>query len=429
METLGEGNFVVVAEDKTVAHIELRVSAVKGERLGRVENTGAIVDEHSQGVRDVIEAVCPGVIRVEGQTTTEPANRFDLQGVIVRRSDTLHLGHVVKTRVQETVYRAESRSDFVVRRIHELSDPRILVRQAGGRGRNVRRLDKVDRETHLQVIVVRSDVSGLEHQITDELVFNAQIPLLVPRIIQVLVHRGKAAEIDLRGVKMAHCRSGRGLRRGGSGNQVGPAIRAGGTHQRDTGHKGRREAEIRDGVLVDEVIGNAVASADHELIQRIPCKPQAGRRVPIAMERRASQIYAAERAGTKRANRRRILRIQIRENALSFGNSAGGLQAEADVQCKPGGQAEIILHEPEVVKSKIMQRRVAEELQPFKRRASLESGDIRKNGRAQLFRVEKARRLIAIKVSPELDGVPPARPGKGVQILEGILRAPLRNDE
>src|SRR5579883_1090531 len=106
METLGEGNFVVVAEDKTVAHIELRVSAVKGERLGRVENTGAIVDEHSQGVRDVIEAVCPGVIRVEGQTTTNPANRFVWRGVIARRPDPFPLGHVEKTRAQETFNRA-----------------------------------------------------------------------------------------------------------------------------------------------------------------------------------------------------------------------------------------------------------------------------------------------------------------------------------
>src|SRR5579883_1118738 len=316
MEPLGEGNLIVVAEDKAVAHIELRVSAVKGERLGCVENTGAIVDEHTQSVRDVIQAVCPGVIRVEGQTTPESANGFDLQGVVVRRSDTLHLSHVVKTRVQQTVYRAERRSDFVVRRIHELSDPCILIRQARGCGGNVRWLDEVDRETHLQMIVVRAHVSGLEHQIADELVFNAQIPLLVPRIVQILVHGGKAAEIDLRGVKMAHGRSGRGLRRGGSGNQVGPAIRAGRTDQRDAGDKGRREAEIRDGVLVDEVIGNSVAAANHELIQRIPRKTQAGRRVPIAMERRSSKIYAAERAGAKRADRCRILGIQVRENAL-----------------------------------------------------------------------------------------------------------------
>src|SRR5579883_1828974 len=201
MEPLGEGNLIVVAEDEAVAHIELRVSAVKGKRLGCVEDTGAIVDEHSQSVRDVIQTVCPGVIRVEGQTTPESANGFDLQGVIVRCSDTLHLSHIVETRVEQTVYRAESRSDFIVGRIHELSDPCILVRQARGCGRNVRRLDKVDRETHLQMIVVGTNVSSLEHQITDELVFDAQVPLLVPRIVQVLVHGGKAAEINLRRIK------------------------------------------------------------------------------------------------------------------------------------------------------------------------------------------------------------------------------------
>src|SRR6202041_1561591 len=136
----------------------------------------------------------------------------------------------------------------------------------------------------------------------------------------------------------------------------------------------------------------------------------------------------AERTSAEHANRRRIVRIKIRELSRTFRNSARRLQAEAKVQCQRPRNAEVVLDESERIQRKVMQMRIADELLIFKRIARLEISEAAEQDDALCFCVKEARRLVAVDVHAPLQRVTSVRPRNRVGILKRILRASLRNN-
>src|SRR5262249_36618912 len=120
---------------------------------------------------------------------------------------------------------------------------------------------------------------------------------------------------------------------------------------RNTVDKRSGELHVGDGVLIDEVIGDAVAAAeDKPTVPGIPGKADAWSGIPVAVEHVAADVNSAERSGADCADRSCVVRIEVGNQVGAFRYASGRLQAVAEIQSKCVGDTVVILHEKEGVK-------------------------------------------------------------------------------
>src|SRR4051794_27571895 len=67
-EPFGKWDCVVIAEDEAITDVELRVSAVCAQGQAGILKIRDVIHQNVQHVRNIVGAVGPGVIGIEGQT-------------------------------------------------------------------------------------------------------------------------------------------------------------------------------------------------------------------------------------------------------------------------------------------------------------------------------------------------------------------------
>src|ERR1041385_5085574 len=110
------------------------------------------------------------------------------------------------------------------------------------------------------MIVSGVDESRLQNQILHHLIFNTEVSLLVARIVQVLVNRGKVSKVCLSGQEFSRCRRllDRLLRRRSTSHQCGISIAASELLDRQRRKERSRKAQIGNRVQEDIVISNTI---------------------------------------------------------------------------------------------------------------------------------------------------------------------------
>src|ERR1700722_1800480 len=277
-----------------------------------------------------------------------------------------------------------------------------------------------------------SDVGDLQNQIVRRLELDSKVPLLVARVFEVLRHWVKISEVGHGRRKRAQAGQGRRLRRRRARKQIRHRIAAGESGCAEKGNRAREwrcESQIGNRILIDEIVGDSIATAENELTAaRVPGKAQTGRRIVVAVERRASQVDSAKRANSQSANGRVIVRIKVGDQITAFRYAARTLPTESEIECERLGHAEVILDESESIEGEVMPVGGAQYLLPLRGCSSLESRDVGIDKDSQSLRRKGAGCLVAINISTKLNCVSPSRPGDGVRVLKSILRSSLRNN-
>src|SRR6266849_4857649 len=125
---------------------------------------------------------------------------FKLKRMVSRSADALHLRHSVIPMVQKIVDNASiGTSRFQGECAKKLWPSGLLVAYARSRGWPVCLRNQVDRYRDLKKLRVRADVGRFQRQALSQFVLHSKIPLIRPRILQVLVNRRYRTEIDLCG--------------------------------------------------------------------------------------------------------------------------------------------------------------------------------------------------------------------------------------
>src|SRR4029077_2616196 len=160
---LRKGNFIVVAQHEAIADIKLRIRPVKREGLGSIEEVCTVVYQDSQRIGYIVQAVCPGVVGIEGKPIPELPDGLELQSVVAGGPNALYLSHSVKAGIDQVIWRTECAAGFIAKRVQELSRTGILIGKTCCRSWSVRRCYQIDRHAYLQVVISGPDIGRFEN--------------------------------------------------------------------------------------------------------------------------------------------------------------------------------------------------------------------------------------------------------------------------
>src|SRR5277367_423017 len=230
------------------------------------------------------------------------------------------------------------------------------------------------------MIAVAPDIGHFQNQIVRKLVLHTKVPLLVAWIIEILAHRVKSSEVGCSRRKRPYTRQRRRLRRCCASKQIRNCVATGkrGCAERNRAGKWRCESQIGNWILVDKVVGDAIAATENELAAAgVPGKAQSGRRISVAVERRASQVDSAKRSNSQSADGRLIVRIEVGEQISAFRYPARTLKPESQIECQRPRHAEVVLDKSESIEREVMPVGWTQYLLKNRGRPRLESSDVR----------------------------------------------------
>src|SRR5579864_1531557 len=146
----------------------------------------------------------------------------------------------------------------------------------------------------------RSGVPGANEPAIPQFAFYGDAELLILWIAQIGVNVTDVAEILDRGTETTDGAVTSGLKRRRAGQNISDRVIARDLRPRESKrvHEGRQEPAIRNGVQENEIIGDAVATANDRLAAAgIPGKSEARARVVIGVEVRPACVKAAQWTG------------------------------------------------------------------------------------------------------------------------------------